>query len=96
MTRAEEWDWPPTRHRKYYRPRRRKYYDVYQPGSWDPVDIYQPSGWNSPVTKRVVDVYWRVTVACIKMLLITALTILAFGASWLFMTCVMLYFRVKS
>jgi hypothetical protein len=85
MTRAEEWDWPPTRRRRYYRPRRRRYYDIYQPGSWDPVDI-QPSGWNSPITKKIIDIYWRTMIAIIKVLLITALAIMAFGASWLIVT----------
>jgi hypothetical protein len=71
MTRAEEWDWPPRRRRRYYPSR---------------FDIYQPSGWNSPITKKIINIYWRVMIACIKVLLITALTILAFGASWLFWT----------
>jgi hypothetical protein len=74
MIRTEEWDFPPTRHRGNYRAS----------------DIYQPSGWNSPVTKKIIDIYWRVMIACIKVILITALTILAFGASWLFWTVITL------
>jgi hypothetical protein len=70
------------------RPRRRKYYDIYQPGSWDPVD--QPNGWNSPITKRVADIYWRITIAIIKVLLIGYLTIVAFAAAWLFCTVITL------
>jgi hypothetical protein len=66
--RAQEWDWPPTRRRRYYPSR---------------FDIYQPSGWNSPVTKKIIDIYWRVTITCIKVLLIGYLTIVAFGAAWL-------------
>jgi hypothetical protein len=74
MTRTEEWDWPPTRRRRYYRT----------------VDIYQPGGWNSPVTKKIIDIYWRVMITSIKVLLTILLTIMAFGASWLFWTVITL------
>jgi hypothetical protein len=48
MTRAEEWDWPPTRGRyRHYRT----------------IDVYQPSGWNSPGAKKAVRIYWRVTIS---------------------------------
>jgi hypothetical protein len=63
-----EWDWPPTRRRKYYRT-----VNV----------VYQPSGWNSPVTKKVVRVYWRVMITLIKALLAIPLSIMAIGAFWL-------------
>jgi hypothetical protein len=53
MKRAEEWDWPPTRRRRYYRT----------------FDVYQPSGWNSPGVKKAIHIYWRVTITIIKMLL---------------------------
>lgn len=72
--RAEEWDWPPTRRRRYYRT----------------VDVYQPSGWNSPGVKKAIDIYWRVTITIIKVLLATYLSIMAFGASWLFWTVITL------
>jgi hypothetical protein len=75
MTRAEEWDWP--------RPRRRRHY----PSRFD---VYQPSGWNSPVAKKVVSIYWRAMITSIKVLLIIALSIMAFGASWLFWTIITL------
>jgi hypothetical protein len=89
MRRAGEfWDWPPTRRWRYYRPRRRRYYDIYQPGSWDPVD--QPNGWDSSITKKVVDIYWRLMVGIVKVLLAIALFIMSFCASWLFWTVVTL------
>jgi hypothetical protein len=66
MKRAEEWDWPPTRRRRFYR-------------TFD----YQPSGWNSPVTKKAVRVYWRVTITLIKALISIPLSIMAIGAFWL-------------
>jgi hypothetical protein len=66
MKRAEEWDWPPTRRRRYYRT----------------IDV-RPSGWNSPVTKKVVRIYWRVTITLIKALIAIPLSILAIGAFWL-------------
>jgi hypothetical protein len=74
MTRAEEWDWPPTRRRRYYRT----------------VDIYQPSGWDSPVTKKAVRIYWRVMIASIKALLAIPLSIIAIGAFWLLWTIITL------
>jgi hypothetical protein len=74
MTRAEEWDWPPTRHRRYYRT----------------VDIYQPCGWNSPITKKAVSIYWRVLIASIKALLAIPLSIIAIGAFWLLWTIITL------
>jgi hypothetical protein len=78
MTRAQEWDWPPTRRRRYYR-------------TYRTVDVYQPSsGWNSPVTKKIIDIYWRTTITIIKVLFTIALTIMAFGASWLFWTVITL------
>jgi hypothetical protein len=64
---THEWDWPPTRHRRYYRT----------------FDIHQPSGWNSPLTKKVIDIYWRVTITIIKMLIAIPLSIMAIGSIWL-------------
>jgi hypothetical protein len=84
--RTEEWDFPPTRHRGNYRPRRRRYHDVYQPGTWDSVDVYQPGGWDWPIRKKIIDIGWRVMITCLKVALIGALTIIAFGASWLIVT----------
>jgi hypothetical protein len=85
MTRAEEWDWPPTRHRRYppalYKLRRTSYRTV---------DVYQPSNRDSSVTKKIADIYWRVMITSIKVLLTIALTIMAFGASWLFWTVITL------
>jgi hypothetical protein len=53
-------------------------------------DVYQPSGWNSPGVKKAIDVYCGVMIASIKVLLTIALTIMAFGASWLFWTLIAL------
>jgi hypothetical protein len=68
---AEEWDWPaerpPTR-------QRRRYYHRVE---------YQPSGWSSPITRKIVDVYWRATVGVIKALLAAALTLMLVGSIWL-------------
>jgi hypothetical protein len=72
--RREEWDWPPTRRRGNYRTS----------------DTYQPSGWGSPIATKIVNIYWRVIITCIKVLLTVALTIMAFGASWLFWTVITL------
>jgi hypothetical protein len=85
MTRAEEWDWPPTRRWRHPPP----LYELRRT-SYRTVDIYQHRGWASPVTKKIIDIYWRVTIASIKMLLIILLTIMAFGASWLFWTVITL------
>lgn len=72
---AEEWDWPPRRRWRHYPSR---------------FDIYQPSGWNSPVRKKIIDIYWRVMITIIKAMFITALAVLAFGGSWLIVTVLML------
>jgi hypothetical protein len=63
--RYEEWDWPPTRGRRYYRT----------------VDVYQPSGgWNSPRVRKAVDIYWQVTVFIVKALIAIPLTIMLIGS----------------
>jgi hypothetical protein len=64
MQRTEEWDWPPTRRRRYYR------------------TVYQPSGWNSPVVKKIIDIYWRVMITIIKMLIAIPLSIMVIGGLW--------------
>jgi hypothetical protein len=73
MMRAEEWDWPPTRRRKYYR----------SPKFYRTIDIYPPSGWNSPITKKIVSAYCHVMITAIKMLLAIPLTIMLIGSIWL-------------
>jgi hypothetical protein len=74
MQRAQEWDWPPTRRRRYHRT----------------IDVYQPSGWSSPVTKKVVRIYWQVMITSIKALLAIPLSIIAIGAFWLLWTIITL------
>jgi hypothetical protein len=71
--RIEEWDFPPVRGRYRAYPRD---YDVYR----------QPSGWDSPVVKKAIDIYLQVMIGIIKVIFISALTIMAFGASWLIVT----------
>jgi len=66
----QEWDWPPKRHR--FRARFRTRFDV-----------YQPSGWNSPLAKKAVSIYWRVTIDIIKAMLAIVLSVVAIGAFWL-------------
>jgi hypothetical protein len=46
-------------------------------------DVYQPSGWNSALAKKVIDIYWRVTIGTIKALLAMVLSVVAIGAFWL-------------
>jgi hypothetical protein len=75
MTRAQEWDWPPTR--RHYR-------------RYRTVNVYQPDGWNSPGAKKAVHIYWRVTITIIKMLVAIPLTIMAIGAFWLLWTIITL------
>jgi hypothetical protein len=75
---AHRWQvmsWAPEQDRRAYRYGTRGYYRT-----------YQPSDWNSSVNKKIIDVGWQATITIIKMLLITALTIIAFGASWLIVT----------
>jgi hypothetical protein len=76
MKREEFWDWPPTRGR--YRRYRTRF------------DVFEPSGWNSPGVKKAIDIYWRVTIAIIKMLLAIPLTIMAIGAFWMLWTIITL------
>jgi hypothetical protein len=70
-----EWDWPP-------RARRRRFYRT--------ID-YQPRGWGSPVTKKIVRVYGRVTIEIIKMLIAIPLSMIAIGAFWLLGVIIALY-----
>jgi hypothetical protein len=65
-----EWDWPPSRGRRYYRT----------------IDVYQSRGWNSASTKKVVSIYWHVTVTAIKLLISIPLSLIAIGSLWLLWT----------
>ena len=76
--RHEEWDWPPTRRRRYWAFRTR--FDVYQ----------SRSGWNSPAARIAVRIYWRITIGIIKTLLAMMLTAVAIGAFWLLVTIIRL------
>jgi len=75
--RYEEWDWPPRRRR-------------FLAGFRARFDVYQPSGWSSPIVKRAVNIYWRITIGIIKTLLAVALTIVAIGAFWLLVVIIRL------
>jgi hypothetical protein len=63
-----EWDWPE-------RPRRQRFYRT--------IDVYQPSGWNSPRVRKAIDIYWRVTITIIKMLISIPLALMLIGSIWL-------------
>jgi hypothetical protein len=54
---------------------------------------YQPSGWSSPVTRKVVNAYWRVTITIIKMLISIPLAMIAIAAFWLLWVIVTLRFN---
>jgi hypothetical protein len=82
MKRTEEWDWPPTQRRKYYR----------SPRYYRSIDVYQPSGWSSPVVKKIINVYWRVMVTSIKVLISIPLSIIAISAFWLLWVLITLQF----
>jgi hypothetical protein len=77
----EEWDWPerPPTHR------RRRFYQT--------TDVYRPSGWSSPRTRKIVDIYWRVTITAIKMLLAIPLSIMLVGSLWLLWILIALLLR---
>jgi hypothetical protein len=75
MKRTEEWDWPPTRRRRFYRT----------------IDVYQPSGWNSPGVRTAARIYWRVTITLIKVLISIPLAMVGIGAFWLLWVIIALY-----
>jgi hypothetical protein len=78
MNRIEEWDWPPARRR-------------YRWGRYPTrFDVYEPSGWNSPSVKTAINIYWRVTITIIKMLIAIPLSIMVIGAFWLLWTIITL------
>jgi hypothetical protein len=62
----QEWDWPPTRRRRFYRT----------------IEYRPPSGWRSPTARKAVRIYWRVTITIIKALFAIPLSILAIAAFW--------------
>jgi hypothetical protein len=72
-----EWDWPPTRRRRFYRT----------------IDVYQPPqrGWSSPIARKAVRVYWRTMVTIVKLLISIPLAIVAVGSIWLLAVIVSLY-----
>jgi hypothetical protein len=82
-----EWDWPaPRRHYRRYRTidadgmpvAARPDFNFKHPR------CYQPgSGWNSPVTKKIIDAYWQVTITIVKVLVAVPLTAMIIGAIWL-------------
>jgi hypothetical protein len=95
--RREEWDFPPTRGDKRFawrgeagrgwaRPGRARQGKDYRYRAYSRFDVYQPSGWDWPIRKKIIDIWWRVMITTIKVLLTIALTIMAFGASWLIVT----------
>jgi hypothetical protein len=81
-TRAEEWDWPPTRGRHRGLP--------YGTANYRAVDVYQPSGWNSPGAKKAVRIYLQVMITIIKVLIAIPLSIMTIGGFWLLWTIITL------
>jgi hypothetical protein len=79
ITHSHEWDWPPRKRRGYFRPYRN-------------FDVYQPSGWNSPGVKKAINIYWRVTITAIKMVIAVPLTIVLIGSIWFLWILITLYF----
>jgi hypothetical protein len=59
-------------------------------GRYRTFNVYQPSGWNSPGAKKVVRIYWRVTITIIKILLAIPLSIVVIGGLWLLWTIITL------
>jgi hypothetical protein len=89
MKRTEEWDFPPTRKPRHGAARQRTAWQGMGPYGhyrYRTSDTYQPKGWDWPIRKKIIDIWWRVMMITIKVILITALTIMAFGASWLIVT----------
>jgi hypothetical protein len=80
-----EWDFPPTRRRRHRRYPPTVYLDppleFRRTGSR--FDIYQPSGWSSPITKKIINVYWAVMVTVVKMMVAVPLTAMVIGSVWL-------------
>jgi hypothetical protein len=78
-----EWDsFVGVRMRVRPRPRRPRFYRTIE---------HQPRGWNSPGVRRAVDIYFRVTIFVIKMLISIPLAMLAVGAFWLLWVLVTLF-----
>ena len=69
MTRIEEWDWPP-RQRRWRRFR-------------ETIDVYQPTGWASPRARKAVDIYCRVMITAVKMVVAVPLSLAVVGSIWL-------------
>jgi hypothetical protein len=77
MNRTEEWDFWPERPRT----RRQRFYRTIE---------YQPSGWNSPVTRKIVDIFWRTIVTAVKMVVAVPLALMLVGSIWLLWTIIAL------
>jgi hypothetical protein len=78
-----EWDdFLGVRVRVSRRPRHRRYYRT--------ID-YQPSGWSSPVARKAVRIYWRVTIFIIKMLISIPLALMVIGSIWFIWILVSLF-----
>ena len=70
-----EWDdFLGVRVRVSRRPRRQRFYRTIE---------YQPRGWSSPGVRKAVDIYFRVTIFIIKMLISIPLALVGIGAFWM-------------
>ena len=58
-----------------------------------PTIDYHPSGWSSPVARKAVRIYFRVTLFIIKALISIPLAIAAIGAFWLLWVIITLRFN---
>jgi hypothetical protein len=70
--RTEPWDWPPTRGWRHQRTVYRLTLNTDR----------RRTHWDSPITKKIVDIYWQTVVVVIKMLLAAALTIALIASIW--------------
>ena len=76
-----EWDWPPTRS---WRHQRTVYRLTLNTGR-------RRTHWDSPITKKIVDVYWRTVIGLIKIALAVWLALMAIAAFGLLWTLVALF-----
>jgi hypothetical protein len=67
------------------RPRSRRFYRT--------IDYHRPSGWNSPIVKKIIRIYCRVTFEIIKALISIPLAMMVIGSIWMLWTIVMLRFN---
>jgi hypothetical protein len=45
-----------------------------------PTGVYPPRGWNSPIVRKIVNVYWAVTITALKMVIAVPLAVALVGS----------------